>query len=354
MQDLVSVLIPCYNCEYYIENSILSIFNQTYSNLEIVIIDDCSTDKTYEILENLSHLDNRIKLYRNEENKKLIYTLNRGIDLCNGKYIARMDADDISTPNRIEKQVQAIIAYNVDIIASQIWFINSDSIVIGKSMFINSGTLSSLYISFFQVPFVHPSVLLKTSLLKENKYSNKEENLHIEDLELWHRLLKKNYRARLIEDRLLYYRINKESVSRKFANLQLKNQTQHILNAINRSNVFYIDEKIISYIMRLELPDDGKYKLNDIIKQIRNFESQFILQNTCNMNSNNDLSEITNWTDLFIGKYLIYLLIHSNIDYKLNSLSTFLMNPKLLINKTNFIFFYNLLQMKLIRKTIIN
>ena len=98
---LVSVIIPCYNCIKYVEEAVMSIVNQTYQNMEILITDDCSSDGTYEILKKLAKLDKRIKLYRNQKNEKIIETLNKMIHKSKGKYIARMDSDDISVLTRI-------------------------------------------------------------------------------------------------------------------------------------------------------------------------------------------------------------------------------------------------------------
>ena len=103
---LVSVIIPVYNVEKYVKEAIQSIQNQTYKNLEIIVIDDGSIDKTYTIVEELAKDDNRIKLYKNEKNLKIVKTLNRALSLANGEYIARMDGDDISAPDRIEKKVR--------------------------------------------------------------------------------------------------------------------------------------------------------------------------------------------------------------------------------------------------------
>lgn len=103
---LVSVIIPVYNVEKYVEDAIASIQNQTYNNLEIIVIDDGSIDNTYNIVEKLAKDDNRIKLYKNENNLKIVKTLNRALSLANGEYIARMDGDDISAPDRIEKKVR--------------------------------------------------------------------------------------------------------------------------------------------------------------------------------------------------------------------------------------------------------
>lgn len=102
MKEKVSVLIPTYNVERFVEKAVRSIMQQTYTNLEIIIVDDCSTDNTFTILEKLAKEDNRIKLYKNEVNKKIAETLNFALAQATGKYIARMDGDDYSYPKRIE------------------------------------------------------------------------------------------------------------------------------------------------------------------------------------------------------------------------------------------------------------
>lgn len=103
---LVSVLMPAYNAEVTVVEAMQSILWQTYPHFEFIIINDGSTDATRERI--LSVSDARIRYYENEVNQGLVYTLNRGIDLCRGKYIARMDADDISLPTRFEKQVEVM------------------------------------------------------------------------------------------------------------------------------------------------------------------------------------------------------------------------------------------------------
>ena len=101
---LVSVLIPTYNSELYIKDTLESILNQTYKNLEIIIIDDASTDSTLKIVK--KYKDKRIKIYINNKNLGIAKNMNKGIRLSNGKYLAIMDADDWSYPYRIEEQVQ--------------------------------------------------------------------------------------------------------------------------------------------------------------------------------------------------------------------------------------------------------
>ena len=100
--NLISVLMPVYNVERYIDEAVTSILNQTYTELELVIVDDCSTDATYTHLQKLAQTDDRIKLLRNDVNLKICKTLNKAYAISTGQYIARMDGDDISLPCRLE------------------------------------------------------------------------------------------------------------------------------------------------------------------------------------------------------------------------------------------------------------
>ena len=100
---LVSVVMSVYNDEQYLKESLDSIFAQTISDFELIIVDDCSTDRTVEIIEN--YHDDRIRLIRNTENRGLTRNLNTALEYVQGTYIARMDGDDKSRPERFEKQI---------------------------------------------------------------------------------------------------------------------------------------------------------------------------------------------------------------------------------------------------------
>jgi glycosyltransferase involved in cell wall biosynthesis len=103
-KPLISVLIPVYNVESFVREAVISICNQTYDNLEIIVVDDYSTDKTFEIVEELLKYDARIKLFKNQKNLKIAETLNFALLQASGEYIARMDGDDFSEPTKIERQ----------------------------------------------------------------------------------------------------------------------------------------------------------------------------------------------------------------------------------------------------------
>ncbi len=107
---LITVLMSVYNGEKYLKESIRSVLTQSYSDFEFIIVDDCSNDKTIEIIESFN--DPRIKLLRNESNLGLSASLNRGIKSSSGKYIARHDDDDISQSNRLQNQLNLFKATN--------------------------------------------------------------------------------------------------------------------------------------------------------------------------------------------------------------------------------------------------
>ncbi|WP_244834814.1 glycosyltransferase family 2 protein [Clostridium sp. BJN0001] len=105
MNFKVSVIMPVFNAEKYLEESIKSVLNQTYKNFEFIIINDGSTDSSLSIINKFKSMDNRIRVI-DQKNNGIVYSLNKGISTAKGKYIARMDADDISLPNRIKNQVK--------------------------------------------------------------------------------------------------------------------------------------------------------------------------------------------------------------------------------------------------------
>lgn len=124
---LVSVLMPTYNVAPFIEEAVRSILDQTYVNFELIIVDDHSSDGTYEILQKLSAIDRRIVLGHNEKNSKICVTLNKAWSRAKGDFIARMDGDDISIPNRLEVLFKYLNSHpDIDLVGSQVISIHED------------------------------------------------------------------------------------------------------------------------------------------------------------------------------------------------------------------------------------
>lgn len=101
----ISVIMPVYNAELYLKKALESITNQTFRDIEIICVDDCSTDSSFSILQNYAEKDSRFVILKNEKNLGIVGALNRGLDIAKGEFIARMDNDDISELNRFQVQV---------------------------------------------------------------------------------------------------------------------------------------------------------------------------------------------------------------------------------------------------------
>ncbi|MCL5970116.1 MAG: glycosyltransferase family 2 protein [Patescibacteria group bacterium] len=135
-KPLISILLPVHNSEKYLLDCIQSLLSQTYKNIEVIAIDDFSSDKSYKILNQLKKTDNRLRVYKNVKRYGISVTLNRLVKRAKGSYIAFMDTNDISSPNRLKKQYKFLIQ-NPGIVAvgSQCTFINDHDKKIGKSDF---------------------------------------------------------------------------------------------------------------------------------------------------------------------------------------------------------------------------
>jgi len=210
---------PVYNGGEYLSEAIESILNQSYKNIEFIIIDDGSTDNSYEIIMKYVILDNRLKVIKKRKNKGFtgyISNLNQGLRLAKGKYVARMDADDVSIINRLKLQVD-YLEKNQDI-----FLVGSGRILIdSKGKFIGirmgfSGCDKVGKILPFRGCIVHPSIMFRNEAFV--KYRAKMR--YCEDYDLFLNLLSKGKRLDNIFFPLIKYRFKEDSLSRSNAYLQ--------------------------------------------------------------------------------------------------------------------------------------
>lgn len=181
----ISVLMPAYNAAEYIREAIDSILNQTFTNFEFVIINDGSTDATEDVI--LNYSDERIQYYANECNMGIVKTLNRGIDLCRGKYIARMDADDISYPERLRKQMQYMEA-NPHVVACGCLYAIYGKEHLGAVDVATSAEDIRMETALY-CQFAHSTLMMRKSILEENSLRYRDAYRHAEDYKLWTELL---------------------------------------------------------------------------------------------------------------------------------------------------------------------
>lgn len=200
-----------YNGETYIEEAIESVRNQTFKNWELIIINDCSTDCTAEILADFSLKDERIKVHTNEVNLKLPTSLNKAISLSCGKYIARMDSDDICLPDRLEKQYR-FMEENPDVALSSCRFMTVKNGVYasgGAGGRCDNNSLRAMLL--VANPILHPGVIAKSEVMKKFNYDT--TLTCTEDLELWTRMVMENQKIEIFPECLLIYRLHDKQIT---------------------------------------------------------------------------------------------------------------------------------------------
>ncbi|WP_318484294.1 glycosyltransferase family 2 protein [Photobacterium leiognathi] len=242
-KPLVSIILPVYNCGDFLHESVSSILEQSYSNLQIIIVNDGSTDNSKDILEGFD--DSRINLI-SRENKGLIYTLNEALSLCDGKYIARMDGDDISHKERIFEQVK-YLEKNKDIavLGCSANVIDMDSIIIGNRFPPRNPKVNKSLL-LFGPTLIHPSVMFNKELIGDDLYYDINAYL-AEDYELWLRLSSK-YKISNMKDILFDYRYNNKSVSNTNIEKQKKSAARIYIekSEIKNNDLFFDAVNIIN------------------------------------------------------------------------------------------------------------
>ena len=211
-RPLVTVLMSVFNGETYLKKAIDSILKQSYSDFEFLIINDGSSDKTAEILEHEAKRDSRIKVI-DQDNQGLVASLNCGLKKACGQFIARIDADDIAYPHRLEKQV-AYMAEHPDLLAlgSAITLIDDQGRTL-KQIDYPTGTQEVRSAMMLGSKLAHPAVIMRREqVLQIGAY--REACRHAEDYDLWLRLLELGEIDNLDEP-LLYYRQHDEKISLK-------------------------------------------------------------------------------------------------------------------------------------------
>lgn len=222
MNPRITVLMPVYNGEQYLRIAIDSILKQTFGDFEFLIINDGSKDRSEEII--LSYDDPRIKYVKNEKNFGLIKTLNKGIDLAKGDFIARMDCDDVSFPNRFERELMEFEKDStLDAVAGSAIDLLSENRIKRSIRYLPLSPEAFKFTSYFEISFCHPCLMIKTAVLKKLYFLDDVSALHVEDFELGQRLAVKNYKVRILSDFLIYYRKNESGVCFTHRNEQLRN-----------------------------------------------------------------------------------------------------------------------------------
>tara|TARA_B100001287_G_C22681088_1_gene530415 strand:+ start:673 stop:1356 length:684 start_codon:yes stop_codon:yes gene_type:complete len=220
---LISVIMSVYNNEDTLEESIISILDQTHKNIEFLITDDGSTDNSYQIINKFKEQDERVITFKNTTNIGLTKSLNNMIRYSKGDYIARQDADDISLKNRLETQMGLMSMKKVKISTSRAHIKNSHKKIPGISFMI-----PYKFLIYVKNPFIHGTLIIESSIMREYMYD--ENFIYAQDYELF---------TRLIKNKIPILRVKKPL---------------YVLNTRNNiSNLFYSEQRKFSLQIKKKL-----------------------------------------------------------------------------------------------------
>ena len=211
---LISIIMAVYNCEDTVREAIDSILNQTYTNWEFIICDDCSMDNTLEIVREYEakHPD-KFKVIQNEVNSKLSFSLNHCLKYADGEFVARMDGDDISRPDRFEKQINYLREHeDVDLVSTLVQRFDGDTLadIIVKPEFPDRYTQRN------QVAFNHATIMTyKYVYDKCGGYTVSKRTVRAQDYDLWFRFFYHNFKGVNMQEPLYLMRENLAAVKRR-------------------------------------------------------------------------------------------------------------------------------------------
>jgi glycosyltransferase involved in cell wall biosynthesis len=235
---IISVIMSVYNNIEYIEDAVDSILNQTYRDFEFIILEDGSNDGSREKLIEYSEQDARIKLIQNEKNKGLTKNLNHGLDIAQGKYIARMDGDDIAMPTRFEEQVKHFEADGELVLIGTGYYTIDNNTERYRLTLDSYDKKVTTWLSIFTPPLMHPSSMYRKSLMELGlRYD--EKTFPAEDFDFWSRIMQHGT-CYLIPKPLIDYRLHDNNISATRRGEQLKRSAE----IVQRNISYYFDENV--------------------------------------------------------------------------------------------------------------
>jgi glycosyltransferase involved in cell wall biosynthesis len=247
----VSVIFPVYNGAKFIRTSIRSILAQTFSDFELLLLNDGSTDDSLAVMQEFQ--DERIRIISNESNKGLIFTLNRGIEESRGEYLARMDADDESFPERFRKQVHYLDSHtDVALCGTLMTCFITDRVY--QHRYFNPDDVSVSLV--FTNPIVHPSVMMRRSIFNDAQFRYNAAYPHAEDYALWTQLAGK-FKIAVLNEVLIRYGAHDDQMSRKF-------------NAITRASVIQAHQTIFNYLKIAVSKEEQELHASLFFQEFRN------------------------------------------------------------------------------------
>lgn len=290
---LISVVMSVYNSDKYLDEAIKSILSQTYTDFEFIIIDDGSTDNSCSIIEKYCLSDSRIVLIK-QQNHGLIYSLNKGIKIASGEYIARMDADDISFVDRLETQI-AFLNNNPEIgICGTGIELFGDSF--NQDSFSPETHEQAIVKLLFRSPLSHPTVMFRRSIIEKHNLNYSADYMHCEDYELWSRWADFSKIAN-ISRVLLKYRIHNQQISVRKSEEMLKNHLKVTDKLLSRLGIELDERQKKVFLVKLM----GNRKISELLLLYSELHNSNTLHHIYNADYLRD--ELTYRIELSIGVY---------------------------------------------------
>ena len=230
-ERVVSVIMAVYNTEKFVSEAIESILFQSFENFEFIIVDDCSTDESYEICKKYSLKDDRIKLFKNEKNMWISFTRNRLIELSSTNYICTQDSDDVSLPERLKLSYE-FLEKNLDY-----WVVSWDNIIIDESwkmIWYRKYDNNIWKIILKKSPISQPSSMFRKDVFLEMWKYDKNLN-YWEDYDLWLKMFANWYKIENLDKNLLRYRLRKWQTK----DLRIKDTIRNTIFIQKRANKIY-------------------------------------------------------------------------------------------------------------------
>lgn len=266
MDKLVSIIMPVYNAEKYIGQAIESVLNQTYRNIELLLIDDVPTDSTMEVVSR--YCDDRIRIFHNSENRGIAYSRNVGLENARGDYIAILDDDDLATPKRIEMQVEFLENNpDIDFVGGKYQAIDENGVIISRE---NMAYHNPLYIKaffLFQDIYSNGEVTFRKATIDKYNIRYDENQYGMEDFKFWIQCSKVG-RFYTIDEVFLYHREHQANETTRNLTQNVKERWHHKMElqkySMRLSGIYLTDEQqeVIN-----EFTDHGKCTTKEELRQ---------------------------------------------------------------------------------------
>ena len=214
-QEKISIIMGIFNCSQTLPKAIDSILAQTYENWELIMCDDCSTDNTFAIAKEYQEkYPDKIILIQNETNSRLAYSLNHCLKYATGKYVARMDGDDISVPERFEKQVEFLKENpEIDLVGTSMQRFSDEN---GMADIDYSAENPDYYTLKNRVPYHHATIMTYKSVYDNlNGYTVCERTIRGQDYDLWFRFYKAGFKGQNLKEALYLVREDAAAIRRR-------------------------------------------------------------------------------------------------------------------------------------------